>query len=56
MEGSGSKSVQINYGSGCGSRRPKNIDPDADPELYFSEASNKAARYFENHQGTYLNR
>jgi hypothetical protein len=25
MEGSGSGTVQINYGSGCGSRRPKNI-------------------------------
>ncbi len=33
----GSGFVQINYGSGCGSRKPKNIDPmdpdpDADPE------------------------
>jgi hypothetical protein len=39
MEGSGSGAVDVKYGSGCGSRRPKNLqnctdptDPDADPE------------------------
>jgi hypothetical protein len=30
IEGSGSGAVQINYGSGCGSRSPKNMCPDPD--------------------------